>query len=395
MKRISVLGSTGSIGQNALKVARHLNLDIQVVALAARENIDLLEAQAREFNPDLIAVYNPDRAYELQKRLPGKTVLAGMEGLLAAASYSSADMVISAIAGTLGLQPTIEAILAGKDIGLANKEALVSGGALIMKLVQDNGVSLIPIDSEHSAIFQCLKEEKREAVRRLILTSSGGPFRTWTEERLKNVTVADALNHPTWKMGPKVTIDSSTLMNKGLEVIEAYWLFNVPLDKIDVVIHPQSIIHSLVEFNDYSILAQMGEPNMIVPIQYAMTYPVRRPGLLKPFDFVKNGKLDFAAPDLKAFRCLGLAYEALQKGGSMPCYMNAANEVLVERFLAGEIEWSEISSHLEFLMGRHPVIPIDSLETILAIDAVAREEASNLERVSIGITGLAASKPRG
>lgn len=379
MKRISVLGSTGSIGQNVLKVARHLSQDIQVAALAARENIDLLEAQAKEFNPDLIAVYHPDRACELQKRLPGKTVLAGMEGLLAAASCAGADMVISAIAGTLGLQPTIAAILAGKDIGLANKEALVSGGALIMKLVQENGVSLIPIDSEHSAIFQCLKEEKREAIRRLVLTSSGGPFRTWTEERLKTATVADALNHPTWKMGPKVTIDSSTLMNKGLEVIEAYWLFNVPLEKIEVVIHPQSIIHSLVEFNDYSILAQMGEPNMIVPIQYAMTYPVRHPGLLKPFDFVKNGKLEFAAPDLKAFRCLGLAFEALRKGGSMPCYMNAANEVLVERFLAGEIEWSEISLQLELLMDRHSVIPIDSLETILAIDAVAREEASSFE----------------
>ncbi|MBA2368853.1 MAG: 1-deoxy-D-xylulose-5-phosphate reductoisomerase [Candidatus Protochlamydia sp.] len=381
MKRISVLGSTGSIGQNTMKVARHLGQDIQVAALAARENIDLLEAQAKEFNPDLIAVYNSDRAHDLQKRLPGKTVLAGMEGLIAVASYSGADMVISAIAGTVGLQPTIEAILAGKDIGLANKEALVSGGALIMKLVEENGTSLVPIDSEHSAIFQCLKGEQREAVRRLVLTSSGGPFRTWTEEQLKGVTVADALNHPTWKMGPKVTVDSSTLMNKGLEVIEAYWLFNMPLDKIEVVIHPQSIIHSLVEFNDYSILAQMGEPNMIVPIQFALTYPVRRPGLLKAFDFVKNGKMEFAAPDLRAFRCLGLAYEALQKGGSMPCYMNAANEVLVERFLAGEIEWRKISAYLEFLMDRHPVISIDSLETILAIDALAREEASCFEQV--------------
>lgn len=375
MKKISLLGSTGSIGRNTLNVVRHLPEQLKVVALAARENIALLEEQALEFQPSLIAVYLPEKALELQKRLPQFTVLAGMEGLKAVAAISEADMVVSAIAGTLGLQPTIEAILAGKDIGLANKEALVSGGALVMRLVKEKGVKLIPIDSEHSAIFQCLNGEKKEAIHRIVLTSSGGPFRTWSSDQLEKVTVEQALNHPTWKMGPKVTIDSSTLMNKGLEVIEAFWLFNVPLDKIDVIVHPQSIIHSLVEFHDYSCLAQMGVPNMIVPIQYALTYPDRFPGLLEPFDFIKHAKLEFSKPDLLKFRCLALSYEALKEGGSLPCYMNAANEVLVHRFLQGEIGWQEIGMQLERLMNRHQVQPVDNFESILEIDAQARKEA--------------------
>ncbi len=381
MKQIAILGSTGSIGCNALNVVRHLKSCFRVVALAARENIDLLEQQAREFHPLIIGVFNPEKAYELQKRLPGQTIVAGMEGLKAVAACQEAQMVISAIAGTLGLQPTVEAILAGKEIGLANKEALVSGGALVMRLVKECGVQLIPIDSEHSAIFQCLKGEKRESVNRIVLTASGGPFRHWTREQLEHVTVEQALNHPTWKMGPKVTIDSSTLMNKGLEVIEACWLFNVKPDKIEVMIHPQSIIHSLVEFSDYSMLAQMGEPNMIVPIQYAMTYPDRYPGLLKPFDFMKHAKLEFCKPDLTQFRCLALAYEAIRQGGSLPCYMNAANEILVQRFLTGEIRWSEIGIQLESLMSQHQVQPIEALEDILAVDAQAREEATKFEAV--------------
>lgn len=375
MKQIAILGSTGSIGRNALNVARHLSTQLKVAAISARENIDLLEKQAHEFHPSLIAVYHEEKAKELQRRLPGYRVLGGMEGLKAVAACEEADMVVSAIAGTLGLQPTIEAILAGKDIGLANKEALVSGGALVMRLVKERGVQLIPIDSEHSAIFQCLKGEKKSSVRRIVLTSSGGPFRNRTREQLENITVEEALNHPTWKMGPKVTIDSSTLMNKGLEVIEAYWLFNMPLDKIEVIIHPQSIIHSLVEFEDFSMLAQMGVPNMIVPIQYALTYPDRFPGLLEPFDFLKHPKLEFSAPDPAKFRCLALAYEALRLGGSLPCYMNAANEVLVQRFLEGELSWVDIGIQLERLMSRHQAVPADDLETILAIDAQARQEA--------------------
>lgn len=379
MKQIAILGSTGSIGRNALHVVRHLTSHFRVVALAARDNIDLLEQQAREFHPLIIAVFNPEKAYELQKRLPGQTIVAGMEGLKAVAACQEAEMVISAIAGTLGLQPTIEAILAGKKIGLANKEVLVSGGALVMRLVKECGVQLIPIDSEHSAIFQCLNGEKRSTVNRLILTSSGGPFRTWTKEQIESATVEQALAHPNFRMGPKVTIDSSTLMNKGLEVIEAHWLFNVEIDKIEVIIHPQQIIHSLVEFNDYSMLAQMGVPNMIVPIQYAMTYPERSPGLLEPFDFMKHPKLEFCKSDVTQFRCLALAYEAIRQGGSLPCYMSAANEVLVERFLAGEINWSEIGIRLEFLMNRHRVQPIESLDEILDVDAQAREEAAEFE----------------
>lgn len=382
MKRIALLGSTGSIGQNALRIVRHLPSSFQVVSLAARENIDLLEQQAHEFKPQLIAVYNHEKARELQKRLPHYRVVAGMEGLCEAAACSDAEMTISAIAGTMGLQPTIETILAGKDIGLANKEALVSGGALIMQLVKEKGIKLIPIDSEHSAIFQCLNGENSQTIDRIILTSSGGPFRTWSAEQLAQVTIEQALNHPTWTMGPKVTIDSSTLMNKGLEVIEAYWLFNQPLEKIDVVIHPQSIIHSLVEFCDGSMMAQMGEPTMLTPIQYAMTYPQRCLGLLQRFNFIKYAKLEFFAPDLNKFRCLALAYEALRRGGSLPCYMNAANEVLVQRFLAREISWLEIASQLDRLMAQHSVQSVSSLEDILAIDACAREEAANCEAMS-------------
>ena len=381
MKKIAILGSTGSIGTSTLEIARHLKETVQVVAIAARENIELLEQQAKEFHPECIAVFNPDKAQELQQRLPHHTILAGMEGLKAVATLPEADMVISAIAGTLGLEPTIAAILAKKDVGLANKEVLVSGGAFVMQCVKEQGVQLLPIDSEHSAIFQCLQGENPSAVRRVILTSSGGPFRSLSSEQLENVTVEQALRHPTWKMGPKVTIDSSTLMNKGLEVIEAYWLFNLTVDQIDVVIHPQSIIHSLVEFCDYSMLAQMGVPSMKIPIQYAITYPDRLPGVLEPFDFTKHAKLEFFQPDLDRFQCLALAYEAIRQGGSLPCYMNAANEVLVERFLSGEITWKEIGKQLAYLMERHRIQPIDGLETILAIDAQARQEAAECEIV--------------
>lgn len=379
MKRIVILGSTGSIGKNALNVVRHLKHEFQVTALAAKSNIDILEEQAKEFNPAIIAVYDKEKACELQKRLPHHFIVGGMEGLLAVAAYEDADFVISAIAGTIGLQPTIAAIKAGKDVGLANKEALVSGGALVMRLVKEAGIQLIPIDSEHSAIFQCLKQEPFRSIDRLILTASGGPFRTWTDEQLERVTPEQALAHPTWRMGPKVTVDSSTLMNKGLEVIEAYWLFNVNIANIEVVIHPQSLIHSMVEFTDRSMLAQMSEPTMIIPIQYAMTYPNRMPGMLKRFDFLKHSVMEFFIPDLKKFRCLGLAYEAVRQGGSLPCYMNAANEVLVQRFLNKEISWKEIGLQLEALMSQHQVQPIDSLETILAIDALAREEAARCE----------------
>lgn len=376
MKNIAILGSTGSIGQNALTVARHLKEKVKVTALAARGSIDILEQQALEFKPELVAVYDIEKARELQKRLPHQRIMAGMEGLEAVARLSETNFVVSAIAGTLGLKPTLAAIEAGKNVGLANKEALVSGGALVMELAKKRGTSIIPIDSEHSAIFQCLNGENKQAVSRLILTSSGGPFRSYTDQQLEAVSVEQALNHPTWKMGPKVTIDSSTLMNKGLEVIEAHWLFGVDIAQIDVVVHPQSIIHSMVEFIDGSLLAQMGDPTMITPIQYAMTFPERYPGLLDKFDFLKNSTLQFFIPDKIKFRCLHLAYSAIREGGSLPCYMNAANEILVERFLSGKISWKEIGTRLEALMLQHRIEKIDSFDTILEIDALARKEAA-------------------
>lgn len=377
MKKIAIIGSTGSIGENTLKIAKHLKEEIKVVALAAKSNIDLLEKQAKEFHPELIAVYDKDKALELKKRLPGIEVIGGMEGVVAVATHSNVNFVVSAMTGTLGLIPTLSAIESGKDVGLANKEALVSGGALVMQLVKEKNVRLLPIDSEHSAIFQCLSGEKDSPIRRLILTSSGGPFRQLSKEELSKVSVDEALRHPTWVMGPKVTIDSSTLMNKGLEVIEAHFLFNMPVDQIDVVIHPQSIIHSMVEFTDNSIMAQMGVPSMIVPIQYALTYPKRKEGMMPPFDFVKHNQLQFFMPDLEKFRCLRLAYDAARAGGSLTCYMNAANEVLVNRCLERQISWNEIATKLDSLMSRHSIIKISSIDDVLAIDELGRREAVN------------------
>ncbi len=376
MKKISLLGSTGSIGKNAIVIARHLKDEVQIVGLAAKSNIDELERQAREFSPELVAVFDEAKASELQKRIPHIEVVAGMDGVKAVASLSSANFVVSAMTGTLGLVPTITAIQAGKDVGLANKEALVSGGALVMSLVKQKKVRLIPIDSEHSAIFQCLNGEQASSVKRIILTSSGGPFRQFSHEELLNATVDQALKHPTWQMGPKVTIDSSTLMNKGLEVIEAHWLFDLPLEQIDVIIHPQSVIHSMVEYVDNSIIAQMGDPTMITPIQYALTYPDRKTGTLPQFSFLKYPTLQFYPPDFERFRCLRLAYDAAKAGGSLTCYMNAANEVLVHRCLDRQISWTDIPSKLEQLMQKHSVVPIQSLEHVLNIDALARQEAA-------------------
>lgn len=376
MRDLAILGSTGSIGKNCLAVARHLGPEtVRVVALAAKHNIDLLEQQAREFNPKLVAVYDLDQAVELQHRLPHIPVLGGIEGLEAVAVHEKANLVISAISGAIGLVPTIAAIQAGKNIGFANKEVLVSGGEVVMSLVRKHGIELIPIDSELTAIFQCLKGESSKIVKRLLITASGGPFRNFSNEQLESVTLDHALNHPNYRMGPKVTIDSSTLMNKGLEMIEAYWLFQVPLNNIEVIVHPQQIIHSMVEFVDNSMLAQMGDTDMLIPIQYAITYPERLQGSLRPFDFTKNNTLQFFLPDLDKFRCLKLAYEAVRCGGSLPCYMNAANEVLVNRFLNKNIAWKDIAVHLEDLMFRHTIVPVKSIQDILAVDQMARQDA--------------------
>lgn len=377
MKRLAILGSTGSIGKNCLAVAKHLGPEhVQIVAIAANSNINLLEQQAREFHPQLVAVYDLEKARELQKRLSDIPVLGGTDGLKAVAVIQDANLVISAISGSIGLIPTIAAIEAKKNIGFANKEVLVAGGELVMSLVRKHGIELIPIDSELTAIFQCLKGEGAKVVQRILITASGGPFRNFSAEQLETVSIDHAMNHPNYRMGPKVTIDSSTLMNKGLEVIEAHWLFQVPLKNIEVVIHPQQIIHSMVEFIDNSMLAQMGDPDMLVPIQYAITYPERLPGSLKPFDFARNGTMQFLLPDTDKFRCLKLAYEAVRIGGSMPCYMNAVNEVLVHQFLNKKIAWKEIAFRLENLMSRHAVRPVRSLDDILEVDQRARIEGT-------------------
>lgn len=377
-RKISLLGSTGSIGRNALKIASKLKEKVKIVALAAKENIDLLEQQAREHQPELIAVYDQEKAKILQKKLPHIRVVGGMEGLCEVAAYPEAEMMVAAIVGAAGLMPTATAIKAGKMIALANKEVLVAGGPYIMPLAKKHGVAMIPVDSEHSAVFQCLHGEDPASVRRLILTSSGGPFREWEQKQLQQVTLSQALKHPNFSMGAKVTIDSSTLMNKGLEVIEAHWLFDVKLDQIEVLIHPQQKIHSMVEFIDGSIMAQMCEPDMIIPIQYAMTYPERCQGQLPVYDFVKNARLDFCQPDVTKFRCLNLAYEALRVGGTLPCYMNAANEILVNRFLKEEITWLDISEKLETLMANYQCSKDISLEAILEVDQEARVEAARI-----------------
>jgi 1-deoxy-D-xylulose-5-phosphate reductoisomerase len=378
MKRIAILGSTGSIGQNVLKVVDHLPEEFQVYGLAAKSNTDRLVEQILRYKPKLVAVYDADKAQIVRKRFPHIKVLEGIEGLVELATHSDVDQVISAMTGTIGILPTIKAIEKGKKINLANKEVLVSAGELVMSLAKKHKALLVPIDSEQCALFQCLKDEKKNEVHRLVITASGGPFRDYSEEQLQNITTDDALNHPTWRMGPKITIDSSTLMNKGLEVIEAHWLFGIPLDKIDVVVHPQSIIHSLVEFIDGSLIAQLSENHMILPIQYAMTYPERKQSPLAPFDFIKNGKLQFYSPDIQKFRCLQLAYSAARAGGSLPCYMNAANEILVGRFLNKEFTWQSIADKLEDLMDSHNTQPVSSLDDILSIDEIARKEAQEV-----------------
>ena len=384
MKKIAILGSTGSIGQNSLKVARHLGKkQVKITALSAKSNIDLLEAQAREFSPEFVAVYDEAKALELQKRLPHIPVLAGMEGLTAVATHGDTELVIAAISGVIGLKPTADAIIAGKDVGFATKEVLVASGKLFTDLVKKHGVKLIPIDSELTALFQCLKEEKATSVNRLVITASGGPFRGQSAEALKHVTVKDALKHPNYAMGPKVTIDSSTLMNKGLEMIEAHFLFSMPVDKIDVIVHKEQIIHSLVEFCDGSMLAQMGDPDMLSPIQYVITHPGRMPGLLKPFDFIKNSSLTFMAPDKKTFPCLQIAYDAAKAGKSYPCYMNGINEELVRRFLANELAWSDIAKGLQELLNAHTPTEVTSLKIVEEITQEATAKARDFKSLAL------------
>ena len=370
MKRIAVLGSTGSIGTQTLEIVR-TNKDIKITALAAGNNIELLEKQIREFKPSIAAVWNEEKAAELKIKTADLDVeiLSGMDGLLAAASWKDSQIVVTAIVGMIGILPTIEAIKAGKDIALANKETLVTAGHIIMPLAERYKVSILPVDSEHSAIFQSLQGGQRKALHKILLTASGGPFRGKKQEDLLNIQVEDALKHPNWAMGRKITIDSSTMVNKGLEVIEAKWLFGVEVDKVQVVVQPQSVIHSMVEYEDGAIIAQLGTPDMKLPIQYALYYPKRRylPG--DRLDFWRMGKLDFEKPDMDTFYGLALAYEAGRTGGSLPTVFNAANEMAVGQFLNREIKYLEIIEIIEDCMRAHKNIENPTLDQILETEA--------------------------
>lgn len=366
MRNISILGSTGSIGTQTLDIVRD-NDDINVCALAAGSNIDLLEKQIREFKPKVVSVWDSDKAEELKKRVRDTDVdiYTGMNGLITAATVDSADIVVLAVVGMVGIRPAIAAINAHKDIALANKETLVTAGHVIMTLAKEKNVRILPVDSEHSAIFQCLNGEDTKAVSKLILTASGGPFRGMTREQMKNVKVEDALKHPNWSMGRKITIDSATMVNKGLEIIEAKWLFDMAVEDIQVVVQPQSLIHSMVEFEDGAIMAQLGTPDMRLPIQYALYYPERRHLKGERVDFSKIASINFEIPDMDNFRGLYLARQAGITGGSMPTVMNAANEKAVALFLDKKIGFLDIIDIMEKSMNRHVNIKNPSLEDIL------------------------------
>ena len=374
MKKIAILGSTGSIGTQTLEVVRE-NKDIEVLALAAGNNITLLEQQIREFQPRLVGVWAEEKAEELKSRIrdTGTKVVSGMDGLLEIAQIEGSEILVTAIVGMIGIRPTIAAIEAGKDIALANKETLVTAGHIIMPLAKKMGVKILPVDSEHSAIFQSLQGSRRSEVKKILLTASGGPFRGKKQEDLLNIRVEDALKHPNWAMGRKITIDSSTMVNKGLEVMEAKWLFDVDIDDVQVVVQPQSVIHSMVEFVDGAVIAQLGTPDMKLPIQYALYYPERRylPG--DRVDFWKIGHLDFEEPDMDTFYGLELAYEAGRTGGTLPTVFNAANELAVSQFLNREIKYLEIIEIIEDCMRAHKTIENPTVEQILETEAATYE----------------------
>ena len=369
MKKIAILGSTGSIGTQTLEVAR-ANKDIRVLGISAGKNIKKLEEQAREFSPRLVAVWEESAAAELRIKLQDTDirVVSGMEGLLELASMEETEILVTAIVGMLGIRPTIEAIKAGKDIALANKETLVTAGHLIMPMAKEYGVSILPVDSEHSAIFQALNGENKKEIHKLLITASGGPFRGKKTEDLRKVTLADTLKHPNWVMGQKITVDSATLVNKGLEVMEAKWLFGVELDQIQVVVQPQSVIHSMVEFKDGGIMAQLGTPDMRLPIQYALYYPHRRYLDGERIDFAKLGKITFEEPDMETFLGLPMAIRASREGGSMPTVFNAANELAVKKFLHEEISFLDIYDIIGQSMERHKKVESPDLEEILAVE---------------------------
>ncbi len=377
MKRLSILGSTGSIGVNTLQIAGQFPDRFEVVGLSAGLNISLLKEQVLRFRPKIVSVLDKELSESLRRELPhvDVNIVHGVEGLIAVATHPEVDQVVSAIVGAVGLIPTLSAIKTGKTIALANKESLVMAGKIVMEEARRNHVQILPVDSEHSAIFQALLGHRKEDVRHLILTASGGPFLKLPVSKLQDVTVKEALNHPRWEMGKKVTIDSASLMNKGLEVIEAHWLFGIPVEKIVVLVHPQSVVHSMVEYVDGSIVAQMGIADMKIPISYALSFPERLSLSLPSLELSRNEALTFSAPDPQRFLCLGLAYRSIERGETAPAALNAANEVAVNAFLAGSIKFTEIPLLLQKVMEEHEVKVVHTVEDVLKADHWARERA--------------------
>ena len=373
MKKIAILGSTGSIGTQALDVVRNLSAEFSVEVLAANSNVELFARQVAEFRPKL-AVLADEAAYKILRgeKFPGTKLAGGRQAFIDAASFDGVEIVLTSMSGFAGLEPTLKAIDCGKNIALANKETLVVAGELVTKSARTHGVKILPVDSEHGAFFQCLQGEDSRAIKKLLLTASGGPFRGKTRDELLNVTVNEVLAHPTWNMGKKITVDSATLVNKGLEVIEAKFLYGVDYEQIQVVVHPQSIVHSMIEFCDGSIIAQLAAPDMRLPIQYALTYPRRLPSPVKPLDFWQMNSLTFEKPDAETFLGLKFAYEAGKAGGTLPCTFNAANEVAVQAFLRGRIKFLQIYDVIDNAMWRQPVLQNPTLEDLIAADAEAR-----------------------
>ena len=381
MKKLSILGSTGSIGVNTLDVVAQNPSEFFVAALAGGRNIRLLKDQIEQFHPDMAAVIDEAYAARLQESLPPdcKTVILwGPAGYREIARHRDVDMVVSAMVGSAGLVPTLEAIDAGKDIALANKETMVMAGSLVVEKARERQVRILPVDSEHSAIFQCLNGHRPEDIKRIILTASGGPFRTFSAAQLAKVTPADALKHPNWEMGQKITIDSASMMNKGLEIIEAKWLFDIEIDRIDVLIHPKSIIHSMVEYIDGSVIAQLGIPDMRIPIAYALSFPARLPRRESPLDFIKASPLEFFEPDMEQFPCLKLARDAGKTGGTLPAVLNGANEIAVESFLGKRIKFTDLPIVISEVLSRHQSITSPTLDDVLEADRWARQEVNYL-----------------
>jgi len=377
MKKLSILGSTGSIGTQTLDIVNNNPSEFKVVGLTTNKNIELLKKQINEFKPEAVAVMDEEKANELKKHVT-INVYSGIDGIIEIAKLNNADTVVNSLVGSIGVIPTIEAIKNKKNIALANKETLVAAGSVVMDEVKKNNVKLMPIDSEHSAIFQCLNGEKIDDVNKITITASGGPFRNYSKEQMEKVTVEMALNHPTWNMGNKITIDSATLMNKGFEVIETYWLYGVGYDKIEIVVHPQSIIHSLVEFKDKSIIAQLGYPSMKIPIQYSLTYPNRLNLDVKKLDLAEIKNLSFEKPDFSKFPCLKYAYDAGNVGGTLPAVLNASNEIAVYAFLDKKIKFLDIAKIIKKMMDSHNLIKNPDLNQILDVDKKIKEETKNI-----------------